>query len=103
MGNWLRRHVPTRAWFRDDDGTYFRNCPLILAEQKRELDRTPPPWGWRHHFAILDALKAEWQHAWSEGVLRKDELEPGDVVVPMASFRDAYPDKPELWILDRRA
>jgi hypothetical protein len=85
-----------RAWFRDDDGTYFRNCPLIMAERKAELAQ---PWkpGQR---ARLDALQAEWWQAFRFGVTRRTCLSPGGIVVEPASFRVAYPGNPGLWVLD---
>ena len=82
-----------RSWFQDKDGTYFRNLPLIMAEQKAIIGRL---WSGRRY----RQLEAEWQQAWREGVLRKDHLDRGDKLVQMGRFRDVYPDKPGLWVLD---
>lgn len=79
-----------RAWFKAEDGTFYRNCPLIMAERKRIGYR---PW-------LSDELADEWGKTFREGVQRKAELGPDDYVVKPASFRDAYPDRPELWGLD---
>jgi hypothetical protein len=45
-------------------------------------------------------LSREWDETWTPGLIRKDKLERGDVVVQGRSFREAYPDRPELWVLD---
>ncbi|WP_020116807.1 hypothetical protein [Streptomyces canus] len=81
-----------RAWFQDDDGTYRRNCPLIMAEQDQLLNMLLP---WRYR-----ALKREWRQAWRHGVIRSDTIGRRDHVVTAAPFREAYPDKPGLWSLD---
>jgi hypothetical protein len=82
-----------RAWFQDNNGTFYRNCPLILAEQER---CTRLPWRYRRFWK----LNAEWREAFRKGVLRKDRLGRGDVLVQPVPFRKAYPDKPGLWVLD---
>ena len=87
------RLVPPRCWFQDKDGTYFRNIPLIMAEQKAVMYK---PW----LAGYFRQLTAEWNQAWREGLIRKDSLSPGDVVVEPAPFRVVYPDKPGLWVLD---
>jgi hypothetical protein len=90
------RLVP-RHWFADDDGTYYRNCPLIAAERDEVMAwplLTPGK------FEALDALFAEWEETSEVGVQRKDCLEPGDVVTVPCTFREAYPDNPGLWALD---
>lgn len=94
-----------RCWFQDKDGTYFRNCPLILDEQQEliELYRHTNPLRLRklqQINALLAELKREWDQAWRDGVFRKEHLDHGDRVVQMAKFRDRYPDKPALWVLD---
>jgi len=94
---WLRRKPPLRRWFRDEKrGDYYRNLPLIMAEQ-REVDAWPNT---MHKFRVLDSLHAEWDTAWREGLLRKDELGPDDLLVTPAPFREVYPDNPGLWFLD---
>lgn len=87
----LFKRIP-RRWFRDDDGTYFRNCPLIHGEanQAAKLGR----------FRLAHKLHEEWEVAWREGVIRKAELDRGDVEVEMLSFREAFPDDPAMWIFD---
>lgn len=79
-----------RKWFRDDDGTYYRTVPLITAELGRCAWR---PWR-------LRALRAEWDEAWREGLIRKPRLGRGDVLVPPLPMRVAYPHMPGLWVLD---
>lgn len=78
-----------RAWFQDEDGTYFRNCPLIMRERTRAVSP-------RHR----RALSEEWWQAFREGLIRADTIGRNDVIVKMRSFREAYPDHPGLWRLD---
>lgn len=83
-----------RRWFQDKDGTFYRNCPLILGEQKECIG---PPFRGRR----FRQLQAEWEVAWRDGVIRKAKLGRGDKLVPgPAPFREAYPDNPGLWVLD---
>jgi hypothetical protein len=82
-----------RHWFQDRDGMFYRNLPLIMAEQAR---CRPCPWLWRH----LRELDAEWDRAWKAGVIRKPALGRGDVLAHPAPMREAYPDRPGLWVLD---
>ena len=91
------RKPPPRHWFHDPDGTYYRNCPLIRAEQDQVL-RWPS--GSACKLAALDALAAEWRSTFREGVQRKASLGPCDVVATPAPFREAYPDNSGLWVLD---
>lgn len=81
-----------RAWFQDPDGTYRRNCPLIMDEQDQLLNMLLP---WRYF-----ALKREWQQAWRDGIIRADTIGSRDRIATPMPFREAYPDKPELWTLD---
>jgi hypothetical protein len=81
-----------RTWFRDADGTYYRNCPLINAEQWR-LSSLLLPWRFR-------ALSREWWHVYREGLLRTRTIGRYDRVATPAPFSEAYPDKPGLWLLD---
>lgn len=93
----LKRRPPPRQWFRDEDGTYFRNCPLIASE--REEVRNWPAGAflkWR----IIEELSNEWWRTFRTGVQRKPALDPGDVVAEPAPFRAAYPINPMLWTLD---
>jgi hypothetical protein len=84
-----------RQWFRDeDDGGFYRNCPLIRDDMDRALRRG--------RLLLHRRLAAEWQQAWTEGVISKPSLGRGDVAVEPAPFREAYPDRPGLWRLDER-
>lgn len=86
-----------RRWFRAEDGTYCRNCPLILAEiKKAEVSL------WFGRRRRLDALQTERDQAWREGVIRKATLDRGDVVIEPLPMRIAYPQHPILWTLDER-
>jgi hypothetical protein len=76
-----------KSWLQDKDGTYYRNCPLIMAERKRAIFRR-------------GALSREWRETYIIGVQRKDTLGPRDVLVQPRSFRESYPDHPGLWRLD---
>lgn len=94
-----------RHWFQDKDGTYYRNCPLIMDEQRELLDRLKGTNPWRvrrirQFDHALDELEREWTAVFNEGIIRKAGLAPGDVVVQPAPFREVYPDKPGLWFLD---
>jgi hypothetical protein len=91
-----RQNDPQRRWFQDKDGTYYRNGPLILAEEREWLKLLCT----RRVSRELDKLHAEFQIVWKDGLIRKPALEPGDRLVQQATFRDAYPDKPGLWVLD---
>lgn len=81
-----------RSWFQDDNGTYYRNCPLIDADRKRALNRLLP---WRAR-----TLTAEWWHAYREGVIRTAAIGRRDRVATPMPFREAYPQHPGLWVLD---
>jgi hypothetical protein len=81
-----------KYWFQDEDGSYYRNGPLILQEMHKAICRP-------FKFA---SLEREMQQVRRDGLLRKDKLDRGDVVVVMKSFRESYPDKPGLWVLDER-
>lgn len=93
----LARTPPPRCWFRGEDGTCYRNCTLIKAE-RNEVRHWPAgtPGKWPVH----DALADEWWAVFRAGVTRKAILGPGDVEVTAASFREAYPRNPGLWMLD---
>jgi hypothetical protein len=93
----IGRKAPLRRWFQDRDGTYYRNLPLIMAEQKEVMAWPPLTPG---KYGVLDDLEAEWDVAWAKGLIRKAELDPGDMLVTPAPFREVYPDKPGLWRLD---
>lgn len=93
IGPWPLR--PRRQWFAAADGTFYRNCPLIMDERKLAAR-----WGRR---LLAHRLGEEWNLVFQQGLTRKEKLGRGDVVVPQAAFRDAYPDRPGLWILDDEA
>ena len=81
-----------RAWFQADDGTYYRNIPLVMAEQSQPLNVLLP---WRRR-----ALNTEWQEAWDAGVIRSATIGRRDRIATPKPFRETYPDKPGLWVLD---
>jgi hypothetical protein len=83
-----------RQWFAGDDGSYYRNCPLIEDERRRAVR-----FG---RFRLAARLRDEWYEVFREGITEKTALGPGDVAVRPALFREAYPDRPGLWRLDRR-
>lgn len=62
-----------RTWFQEDDGTYLRNCPLILAEMDRMSSLLLP---WR-----MIALFREFDQAYRDGVIRTDRVGRRDRVV----------------------
>lgn len=96
MGIRRIRPGPPRRWFRSEDGTYYRNCPLIEAERGEVMawPLTTPG-----KFTVLARLEAEWRETFAAGVQRKPRLDPGDVVAQAATFREAYPRNPGLWAL----
>ena len=83
-----------RQWFADDDGGYYRNCPLILDEYRAAMRQWWRPW-------TAARLLDEWYQVITEGVTCKTELGWGDVAVRPGSSREAYPDRPGLWRLDQ--
>jgi hypothetical protein len=89
-----------RHWLQAEDGTFFRNYPLVRSEREAVLawpDGTPGK------YAIFQALAGEGHSLLTGGVLRKASLGPGDVAAAPALFRDAYPRNPGLWVLDDAA
>lgn len=62
-----------RTWFCDDDGTYRRNCPMILAEMDRVSSLLMP---WR-----MTALFREFDQAYRDGVIRTNRIGRRDRVV----------------------
>lgn len=83
-----------RRWFQDDDGTFYRNIPLIRGDQDRLINRLLP---WRFW-----TLAAEWRHAWMDGVIETSRIGRRDVIAVPRPFREAYPNHPGLWRLDER-
>lgn len=80
-------------WFRDEDGTYFRNIILIDNERKRALTR---PWLWWR----IRSLEREWWSVFRQGVRWRTTLRWFDRVVEPQLFREAYPQHPMFWTLD---
>lgn len=75
-----------RAWYQlRSDGRYFRNCPLIMSEQRALLLMRRFSRKWRRQF---DELQAEWQETFRCGVRFVDQIPDGDTVIP-------YDDSPE--------
>jgi hypothetical protein len=64
--------IMTRQWFQDKDGTYYRNCPLIMDERLKAIDEGK--------LDVASILKLEWDQAW-HNTITKTELEECDVVV----------------------
>lgn len=81
-----------RLWHRADDGTYYRNIPLIRRDLDRPINRLLPWRAW--------ALFREHDRVWSAGPIRADRIGWFDRVATPISFREAYPDHPGLWMLD---
>ena len=79
-------------WFQAEDGTYYRNCPLIMAERKAALAMG--------RYLLFERLGDEWHECFREGVFRKATLDKNDRLATPVPFRVAYPDKPGLWVLD---
>lgn len=84
-----------RRWFQDEDGTYYRNIPLIGAERSMLINRCLP---WRQY-----TLNREWRRACGEGVIRTHRIGCRDEVATPRPFREAYPNHPGLWALDKAA
>jgi hypothetical protein len=82
-----------RRWFQAKDGTFYRNCPLIMQERYQALR-------WCR-FRLASQLREEWAETFRGGVTRKPTLGRNDTFAgePL-SFREAYPDEPGLWMLD---
>lgn len=86
------RTIVGRTWLRDADGTYFRNCPMIMAQQDRLINMLLP---WRFR-----ALEREWWHVYREGEFRAKTIGRFDWAADPAPLRECYPDNPGLWALD---
>lgn len=87
-------------WFQDEDGTYFRNVPINLADRRRELAANR--WLWRTTHRNLLFLEGEAREIRRHGIRRTATLPKGDTVVRMKPFRESHPDCPVLWTLDER-
>jgi hypothetical protein len=81
-----------RRWFQRENGTFYRNCPTIMAEQKQAIQAC--------RFILAARLSSEWGQAFRVGLITKDHLDRGDLLVEPLPFREAYPDEPSLWVLD---
>lgn len=84
-----------RQWFRNDDGTFYRNS-ILVDREIRALSLAP--WNRKRR----QRLQAEWDRIFWHGVDHKDKLDRGDVEVKARPFREAYPNHPGLWRLDER-
>lgn len=93
-----------RSWFRDTDGTFYRNCPLIEADLKSVSKKMTGLLFFRRSLERdYTTLEREWEHAFSVGVYRKDVLGKDDIEAIPLPMRLAYPNNPGLWALDARA
>jgi hypothetical protein len=86
----------SRRWFRAHDGGFYRNAQCVAADRAELARKTFV----RNRRERLRELDAEWTRVFWQGVVRKPELEPGDVEVQPVPFRTAYPNHPGLWVLD---
>lgn len=85
----------SKTWFKDRDGTYFRNCGCVERDKRRARLR---PWLWWR----LPALEREWWSVFREGVTQAEKIGRRDRVAEPRPFREAYPNHPGLWVLDDR-
>lgn len=67
-----------RHWFTYDDGTYFRNCPLIMKEAEAAA-RTG-------RFRLARKLYDEWDQTFARGVQYKETLGKDDVGIPFPNW-----------------
>lgn len=74
-----------RHWFTYDDGTFYRNCPLIQQEWDEALRRGK--------FRLVSKLKDEWYETFRRGCQYKDKLGRNEVAIPgrPPSFRVFMP------------
>jgi hypothetical protein len=76
MSLWLptlkRKFGQQRCWLQDYDGTYYRDYALIQAELDQAMAH--------RRGRLADDLIAEGLRVLEEGPLRKNRLEPGDVL-----------------------
>lgn len=85
--------IHKRCWFQADDGTYYRNCSLVIDEMDAAIDNP----------SLFYSLRDEANKIYRHGVIEKSVLDPGDVVVEPVSFALGYPHIPELSrLLDNR-
>jgi len=67
-----------KTWYRKtSDGTFFRNCPLIM----KEMDKCPL---WR----ILQ-LQSEWDKCFREGIIKTDKIGRFDNWIEYDDFSEA--------------
>lgn len=87
-------------WFQHpDDGTYFRNMSINLADRRREMERLYWPHARRARRNLL-FLEAEFKQIATEGLVHSPTLPEGRTVVGMKPFRESHPNHPALWTLD---
>jgi hypothetical protein len=67
-----------RYWFTYDDGTFFRNCPLIMRERKRAVKM--------FRFRLEEKLRDEWLETFRRGVQYKETLGKNEVGIPFPNI-----------------
>jgi hypothetical protein len=77
---------PKRYWFQSEDGTYYRNGPLVIAEMDDYWYRP----------RLYAELEQELRDIRRVGVTTKTELEDGDVVARRLPFSVSHPHMPDL-------
>jgi hypothetical protein len=88
----LHRHPSTkdpirRTWFcKQSDGTYYRNCPLIMAEREEAVRRG--------QFDLAKELDQEWREVFGRGVTTATEISPEDRWIE----DDDSPEAVERWV-----
>lgn len=71
-----------QTWFRKaSDGTFFRNCPLIMQERERALDA--------RDWSTVARLDNEWHEVFDHGVATTDEIGPDDRWIEFDDSREA--------------
>lgn len=76
-----------RTWYRkESDGTFFRNCPLIMAEREQALEAC--------NLRATARLADEWDECFREGVITASEIAPGDRWIEY----DDSPEANERWV-----
>jgi hypothetical protein len=67
-----------RYWFTYDDGTFFRNCPLIMRERERAVKM--------FRFQLGEKLRDEWLETFRRGVQYKEHLGKNEVGIPFPNM-----------------
>jgi hypothetical protein len=80
-----------RTWYRkQSDGTFFRNCPLIMAERDRATDPR-----------VRDRLSDEWDECFREGVITASEISASDRWIEYDDSREANAQWVEQFLAGR--